>query len=242
MELWYSFFMATPLSEAAENALSSFRHHQALALQHSKRADGFLDQFLSLISYEGAKSDTPAKLPRCVREWTAWLHANGPAFRKDIYEGTGVKFNERGTPHTIQWSGKLNDVDDDSISPNTIVRFIGRSPTSRRGSPPTIYALWSQRYEVRPKFGVGPEKPTAEPEPMFGVIQPTAEFVERMTEAASASVTDLDMDNLSPPTWDDLVNGAKPWPEQPFDYYGESGPAPTEDSQSNEPEDGTADG
>lgn len=237
MELWYSFFMATPLSEAAENALSSFRHHQALALQHSKRADGFLDQFLSLISYEGAKSDTPAKLPRCVREWTAWLHANGPAFRRDIYEGTGVKFNERGTPHTIQWSGKLNDVDDDSISPNTIVRFIGRSPTSRRGSPPTIYALWSQRYEVRPKFGVGPERPTEDetaiadehlargevrsaaeilkpPETMLGVIQPPDGTVS-MTE----------------------VRDANGWPQQAWDFYGQAG-----DAQSNEPEDGTADG
>lgn len=137
-----------------------------------------MDLFLSLVSRSGRGTGvSPTRIPNCVAVWRNWLAENGPATRQTIAEATGVKFNERGTPHTVKWVE--GEAGLDFVAPDTITRFLGLKKESGRGAPPTIYALWSQRYEVLPKFGVGPERPDpdsqsneSEPEALTGVIRP----------------------------------------------------------------------
>lgn len=167
--------MTDALSQAAETALAQFRHHHALASTHSQKADKYLTDFLAAITTKVSVATLPRSGPRCVTVWTEWLAANGPNTRTHITDETGVKFTERGTPYTVRWQ----DVQEETELPqNTIVRFIGQKPPSGKGAPPTIYALWYQRYDVYPLFGVGPQKdgaipPTPEaPKAMTGVIRP----------------------------------------------------------------------
>lgn len=163
----YHGIMTDLISKAALDALAEFRHHQALSIQHAKKADVSLHKFLDAIPLKDAPRAT-TQGPRCLAVWTRWLAENGPNTRSVIAEATGVKFTERATPHTYRWVDVLN-ADDDQISPLSIIRFVGKKThDGQRGAPPVIYALWSQRYDVRTKFGVGPERPQA----MTGVIQP----------------------------------------------------------------------
>lgn len=147
------------MHEAIEQALSSFQHEQALSIVHARRAEEFLSQFLSLMNRKDGGSGIPTgQSIRCVREWTRWLSNNGPALRSTITEGTGVKFSDRGTAHTFIWDDSMLHYSDDSLPQFSIVRM--RSVTTPgRGAPPVIYFLWSQRWQVLPKFGVGPIKP-----------------------------------------------------------------------------------
>lgn len=220
--------MKSPLSEAAETALATFRHHRALAIANSEKAEQAMDQFLQIVSY-GEDALRLGRVPNCVAVWTEWLDKNGPNTRQHIIDATGVKFTEAGTPHTILWKHG-DSVSDDRVPANTIVRFkCYKGPNEGRGAAPTVYALWSQRYDVLPKFGVGPEKPSdleALGRPGWGYtdVEPQA------TEPLLGIVTPPDGEH--PPTWDDLVAGAKPWPEQSFDF------AVMDESQSNEDGDG----
>lgn len=146
------------MNEAAEIALASFQHEHALSIAHAKRADGYLSQFLALVSHKTGDRSTPTGMSiRCVREWTRWLAANGPELKPIIAEETGIKFSERGTPHTFLWDESMEDDPDDALPPNAIVRM--QAPAREgRGRPPMIYFLWSQRFDVHPRFGVGPIK------------------------------------------------------------------------------------
>lgn len=159
--------MTTPLNQVAEEALTTFRHYRALADSNARKADSALTRFLDAISFDAGAAMT-GNVPQCVKVWTNWLAENRPALRQTITEATGIKFTERGTPHTLRWE----DVDgfaDSDVPPSTIVRFRGLGGGKGRGQV-VIYALWSQRYDVLPLFGVGPERP--DPEPLTGVIRP----------------------------------------------------------------------
>lgn len=145
------------MNEAAEQALSNFQHEQALSTAHAKRAEGYLAQFLSLVGQKVADRPTGMTV-RCVREWTRYLAENGPELKPVIAEETGIKFSERGTPHTFLWDESMADDPDDALPPNAICRIQG-PPNEGRGRPPMVYFLWSQRYDVHPLFGVGPIKP-----------------------------------------------------------------------------------
>lgn len=153
--------MPTALTKSAEDALALFRHHDALAIANRTKANAALGQFLDIISYDDAGATVRLdRAPKCVRVWTRWLAENGPNTRAYITEATDTKFSERGTPHTIRWDDITGDTADDDLFPaSTIIRFKGNKLDAGRGAPPTIFALWSQRYDVLPKFGVGPERP-----------------------------------------------------------------------------------
>lgn len=214
------------MNEPAEQALTNFRHEHALSLAHAKRADGYLNQFLQLMS---GKSEAPApsgQTVRCVREWTRWLAENGPALKQTVAEETGVKFTERGTPHTFLWDEAMADDPDDALPPNVIIRMQGPA-AEHRGRPPMIYFLWSQRFDVHPLFGVGPvrsddldlgdadsfEEPVPqaqwaqdeqETETLLGVIQPEPTAPERFA-------TMEEWNAAYEPLFDDLVaSGVQP--------------------------------
>lgn len=134
------------LAEATQNY--ALAHHYLNKLKVS------LDQLSASQSGIAQASRPPV---RCVREWQDWLSDNGPAIKGDIQEATGIKFTERGTPYTVEWTSSLAQEPDDRFAPNTLMK-INLKPDGR-GAPPKVYFLWSQRWDVQPKFGVGPIKP-----------------------------------------------------------------------------------
>lgn len=165
------------------------RTHEELhaeAMQHYAMAHHYLGKLKETLDQmtAGRVGSGPITSPvRCVREWTDWLSLNGPALKSDIVEATGIKFTERGTPYTVEWSTSLSEAPDDQFAPNTIMKIGSRA--EGRGAPPKVYFLWSQRWDVHPLFGVGPLKPKTvvdyvneigevgfDPEPLTGVVKP----------------------------------------------------------------------
>lgn len=128
----------------------------ALAHHHLSRLKDVLDQMASV--RQGA---APSVIPsvRCVREWADYLASHGPTPKPQIHKDTGIKFTEAGGRYTVEWHSALEGVPEDHFAPNTIMK-INADPEGKRGAPPKIYFLWSQRYDVRPLFGVGPSEPT----------------------------------------------------------------------------------
>lgn len=134
------------LAEATQNY--AMAHHYLSKLKVT------LDQ-LSAVQSGLAQSIRPPV--RCVREWQDWLAHNGPAIKADVHEGTGVKFTERGTPYTVEWTPSLSGEPDDRFAPNTLMKIGTRAVG--RGAPAKVFFLWNQRFDVLPKFGVGPDRP-----------------------------------------------------------------------------------
>jgi hypothetical protein len=126
----------------------------ALAHHHLNRLKDVLDQMAS------ARAFTPVSHApvRCVREWQDYLAINGPTLKPKITDDTGIKFTERGSQYVVEWRSALREMPDDNFAPNTLMKINARSE-GKRGSPPRIYFLWSQRWDVHPLFGVGPTGP-----------------------------------------------------------------------------------
>jgi hypothetical protein len=133
----------------------------AEATQNYALAHHYLSKLkVTLDKLSAAHSGTPqASRPpvRCVREWQDWLDINGPTIKGDIQEATGVRFTERGTPYTVEWTPALAQEPDDRFAPHTLMKI--NTKADGRGAPPKIFFLWSQRWDVHPLFGVGPIKP-----------------------------------------------------------------------------------
>lgn len=204
--------MPTALTKAAEEALAQFRHYDALAVNNRKKASSALERFLEIISY-GTDSQAPlGGVPQCVRVWSAWLAQNGPDTRQNITEATGRKFTERGTPHTLRWDD-IQDGDSANIPENTIIRFTGAKVNEGRGAQPVVYALWSQRYDVFPKFGVGPSLPDNVAD-AYGSV--AAEGVAPSAEAVQQALTGV----IRPPTSAHPIDPDY-GEEEPFDFTAE---------------------
>lgn len=164
----------------------------ALAHHHLTKLKDVLDQMATSRSPSGP---LPTSQVRCVREWTDYLAANGPSLKPDIHKATGIKFTERGGQHTVDWHTALEDAADNHFAANTIMK-INALPEGKRGAPRRIYFLWSQRYDVRPKFGVGPERPDTVEVDVYGEPAQGTVFYFRETPTA---VVDRLSDLGSPP-------------------------------------------
>lgn len=138
-----------------DELLAEANQHYAMAHHHMGKVKIILD--LMFEARPASRVATVNSPVRCVREWVDWLQANGPALKGDIHEGTGIKFTERGSKYTVEWARSLDTAPDDQFAPNTLMKISGQA--KGRGAPPKIYFLWSQRWDVHPKFGVGPIKP-----------------------------------------------------------------------------------
>src|SRR5690349_22186425 len=96
--------MTKTLSDVAEQELANFRNYQALVSVNLEKAERSLERFIAALNLSEDAVRRPAEASvRCVREWTEWLRANGPALKSEITEATGVRFKEQGTPYTIKW-------------------------------------------------------------------------------------------------------------------------------------------
>lgn len=212
------------------------RTHEELhaeAMQNYAMAHHYLGKLKETLDQmtAGRVGSGPITSPiRCVREWTDWLSLNGPTLKPDIVEATGVKFNERGTAYTVEWSPSLSQAPDDQFAPNTIMKISSRRVGQGRGAPPKVYFLWSQRWDVHPLFGVGPVKSESEvpalnllliPGPdEYGVMPPgdAERFDAEIAEALSQPTRFATMgewDAYYAPTFDALVSAeTKPSDEQ----------------------------
>lgn len=214
---------------------------------------------------EGVKASRKSGI-KSLDIWVGWLKENGPAFRQTIWDATGINLATSASPQIRKWMPHMEMWGDNDVPADMLFNIPGRSKRGM-GRPPVVYFLWSQRYDVFPNFDVGPERPTvdttgtsadlsgsASPEPEPDLGQQYLDTVTRPTELTAEDETVIDgllgvvqPPEQRPPTWDDLVAGAKPWPEQSFDFTAEDltadGIVSTVshgESQSNE--DGDADG
>lgn len=206
--------LMTALSAAAETALATFRNEDALAIAHRRKANVALDRFLTIINHgeSTASIATPTNdAPRCVQVWTKWLQDNGPNTRQHITEQTGVRFSERGTPYTLRWGDDLLYSLPNLIQPSTIIRFRGTKPPGQRGAAPTIFALWSQIFDVYPLFGVGPERPDE-----TALRQQTDEAIAQSRLSSGLLMVPQSLDSSAHGT-DDLVEKIKELVAQPID-------------------------
>lgn len=159
---------------------AKIHEHTALALDHVNKATTMLRQCEALSLSPGAPSTTIRTIRgggASLDVWARWLANHQPATRQAIWDATGVKLTERATPHTVLCDDSIGDLADNTFLPDTVCRMRGRSaPGTGRGGRPVIYFLWDQRYDVRPLFGVGPERPMdpsdSELQTLLGVVMP----------------------------------------------------------------------
>jgi hypothetical protein len=117
---------------------------------------------------------------KSLREWVAWLKRNQTAYRQDIWDATGLNLTAHKSS-ILDWTSDMAYWDDSQMPPDSLCRM--RGPAFGPGAPPSIYFLWSQRFDVHSLFGVGPDgrpEPVeeSEPETLLGVVHPpvTADF------------------------------------------------------------------
>lgn len=150
------------VTKTASELLGDVSHYMALVQINSAKAQ------TALRNYERAvgKQTAPKRKPsiKSLRIWGEWLAENGPATRQTIMEATGHPLTERALPHTVEWDDLIDPSDEGAFPATTIMRLRGVS--EGRGAPPVIYFLWSQRFDVLPRFGVGPRAS------LLGVIRP----------------------------------------------------------------------
>lgn len=245
--------MPTALTKSAEDALALFRHHDALAIANRKMANAALSNFLDAVTAGGTftgSSETTGRVPKCVTVWTSWLAEHGPNTRQHITEATRCRFTEAGTPHTIKWEkiyydGESDIHDDDLFPQNTIIRFRGkkvktyRSGVTKTGAAPVIFALWSQRYDVLPVWGVGPERPLTPQDVYDAAVTRGLSHAEAQAEAwpeDPEAMTPM-LGVIQPPVKSpySLIEG--PWAEQALDYTNDAGEIHTTPLEGNDSDD-----
>ena len=161
-------------ADKVEEAMGLAAHHAALAAQHQRKSQQYMEHAMGLLTGgAGGKVGANVNGPRCLRVWADYLSKNGPSLRQEIQDATGVKFTERATPYTVMWDDGMAAYGDDHFAHDTIVRMRSVRNTDGRAGTSTAYFLWSQRYDVRDRFGVGPTPEMARA--MTGVIQPPTE-------------------------------------------------------------------
>lgn len=144
------------MAQTPAEYLSEIHHALALAQTNLNRAFSAVEKYEAAM---GVKTVEKKHSIASLKTWQRWLADNGPASRGQITEASGVKLSERASPHTVVWDEVAGlDV---NYPDDTVCRVRSNPPDGGgRGAPPVIYFLWSQRYDVRDKYGVGPERPT----------------------------------------------------------------------------------
>jgi hypothetical protein len=161
-------------AQELEEMMGMVAHHQALALQHQRQAQRYQEQCIALaIGGVSAKVGANQSGPNCLRVWARYLDEHGPSLRQEIQDETGVKFTERATPYTVMWDDGMAAYSDDHYAADTIVRMRSVRHSDGRAGTQTAYFLWSQRFDVFDRFGVGPRERVSPA--LLGVIHPPTE-------------------------------------------------------------------
>lgn len=204
------------MAKTPDESLADAEHHQAQAIYHQRKALKAMEQYLNALDI--------GSLPRshsiaCIKTWQEYLAKNGPNTRKHITEATSTKFSERATSHTVMWDSSINPNDDSAFPPNTICRIRSKHLDGTRGAPPVIYFLWSQRWDVYPEFGVGPN----------AASRPATDQVDEAAVAdpeAHAAISEIEEEFL---TSKDEEEWAEYLETQPVDNQEAGEPEPTEE-------------
>lgn len=202
-----------------EEAMGMASHHQALATQHQRKAQQFLEQAISLAGGGvSAKIGANQNGPNCLRVWARYLSENGPSLRQEIQDETGTKFTERATPYTIMWDDGMAAYSDDHFAADTIVRMRSVRNADGRAGTQTAYFLWCQRFDVYPRFGVGPRGQIAPA--LLGVIHPpvTADTVPLEHQEIRNPQPEVEATYIRYPTMDDWYAQWVPFCEQLAKY------------------------
>lgn len=134
---------------------------------------------------------------RSLQLWAEHLAVNGPTLRQDIWDATGLNLSQSGHTQVKQWKGPMAFWPENSVSPGSVCSI--PSLGNGKGRPPVIYFLWSQRFDVRPKFGVGPER-SSDSDALLGVIQPEPEYQigETISQEDAPTVSEADSFCVAP--------------------------------------------
>ena len=115
----------------------------------------------------------PRSAPKRVRSLQAWadhLSEHGPTARSELKELTGYSLTKTAYDQTVAWTAPMAYTPDEAMPDDTVLHVQGL-PTGV-GRPAVIYFLWSQRWDVNPRFGVGGVKPAKLPE-SIAMSEPT---------------------------------------------------------------------
>lgn len=182
------------MADPRQTLLAEISEHLSLAAQHSARATALLNM---LHDQAPALGPIPTMLPdsavggallssnpHSLNVWAEWLAEHGPSLRQDVWDGTGLNLATGAMKNVITWKGPMTMWADGAVLPTTVCRIQGLSEA--RGRPPTVYFLWSQRWDVHPLFGVGPIKPEPSDLDAFGL--PANEWDEPTDEPEPSGV------------------------------------------------------
>lgn len=199
--------------------LDQIEYHlsQAMHLLHQCRSGGTEPLPPALATHVSKK---PMGNNKSLREWVAWLKRNQPAYRQVIWDETNINLTAHKSM-VLDWTTDMVHWSDGQMPDDQLCRM--RGPATGPGAPPSIYFLWSQRFDVHALHGVGPVG-RPETEPILGVVHPPAPMSE-MSEPRS-DVTDGTVE--SPHTrfltlddwhaaWDPLLESLAPYDAKPSD-------------------------
>jgi hypothetical protein len=174
--------MTADLSEL----LAEIQHHSALAVRSTKRVMELVQTLADApgVATSSGRLSHPSRtqVPTSYLRWVGWLKENGPAPRQEVADGANTPLTKRAMELVTNWIPLCEAVEDGTYTDDDLFR-VDEQPNGA-GRPRAIYFLWGQRYEVRPLFGVGPERPDAEtdtetdaetgtePETLLGVVLP----------------------------------------------------------------------
>jgi len=174
----------------------------------------------------GGRNNSGGKV---YREWVSWLQLNRPAYRQQLMDGVGKPLP--GNQPVLDWKSIMATWPDAAVQGDTLCKMNGQS--TGQGRPPTIYFLWSQRFDVYGEFGVGPsERPTtvaSEPEVLLGVIHPPTESQSNEIVAQPQVLPEVTLEPETPEyerfgsmeewaeRWNPVFDETAPYDAQPTD-------------------------
>lgn len=146
-------------------------HHETMAQHHTTLATSLRIQYETLVG--GGTVDWGSGLlkkrpTKSHNRWVTWLKRNGPATRAAIAKDEGLLTGEV-PPYADSLGLSMAELVEANYPDDMMMRISVENPQGK-GRPVDVYFLWSQRFDVKPLFGVGPVQP--DPSTLLGVIQP----------------------------------------------------------------------
>lgn len=181
------------MTQNIKEILDQIRHHEVMIEHHTSLATSLRMQYQSLVgdsSVDWRNSLLKRRPTKSHQRWVEWLSENGPASRKTIADAVGLLTGEI-PPYANLLPAK-------GMFPDDMMLRLSADNPHNHGRPLDVYFLWSQRFDVLPLFGVGPERPLetdGESETLLGVIMPPepsldATYQEMSDEVESEPETD----------------------------------------------------
>lgn len=144
-----------------DDTLVKIAQHLSVIQTYLSKVTVLVAEYQSATAQNGTVRSTNTTI-HSLHMWAEHLAANGPTARGDITAATGLNLTKSGYDRTHAWVGPMTYMPDDGFPADAVLRIKG--PSNGVGRPPVIFFLWSQRWDVLPKFGVGPVQPDVLPE------------------------------------------------------------------------------